>query len=127
MIQKVKQQYYEMGFRLLGGIVVDAELKNKMQEVLDEARKKIVKLIDDNHQHLKETETCLVYPFGEQADVNYIAPKSMYDLDIEKRKALLANAFTMRPVEHLFESDKKDIYLIKSFAQRAIEDEKHPK
>lgn len=124
MLQKIEGQFFEMGFNLLSGIIVDMELKAKMQDVLDEAREKILKLIDDNPQHYKATEMTYAYPFGKQTRFSYIAPKTDFALSINSRKELLRNALTMKPVEHLYETHKRmKIDDIKRLAQRAIEEE----
>ena len=64
MVKKVETQFFEMGFHLLSGIIVDKELADKLQVVLEEARKKVCQLLDENKEHLKESSDHTVYPFG---------------------------------------------------------------
>ena len=124
MIKKVKQQYYEMGFSLLSGIIVDEELKDKMEAVLMEAHGKILQLLDNNLNHLKVTHGSICYPHGKQTNFNYEEPPRTFDIGYDGCKKLLANAFAMKPVEHLIVTDERmTIDKIKAFAQRAIEDE----
>ncbi len=124
MFQKVKGQYYEMGFHLLSGIIVDAELSDKLQGVLEETRRRICQLLDENREHLLETENSSVYPFGKQTDISYVAPKGAFSLTFEQRKGLLEIALKMEPVQHVVECDFRDIDRTKAMAQRCIEDEK---
>lgn len=124
MFQRVKGQYYEMGFRLLSGIIVDAELSDKLQGVLEDARQRICQLLDENREHLLETESSSVYPFGKQTDISYVAPKGTFSLTFEQRKELLEIALKMEPVQHVFECDFRDIDRTKAMVQRCIEDEK---
>ena len=123
MVTKIQEQYYEMGFKLMSGIIVDEELAKQMQAIFDEAREKIKKLVLDNPQHCKETSSSYCYPMGKPTDFSYIAPKSWIDLNTERRLAMLNDALTMRKVQYLYESDKNDIDRIKAFVQRSIEDE----
>ncbi len=124
MIKKVKADYYEMGFGLLSGIIVDRELKEKMNAVLMDAHGKILQLLDNNRDHLKETHNSFVYPHGKQTNFFYEEPPRTFDLGYDDRKKLLAQAFAMRPVQHLFVTDERmTTDKIKAFAQRAIEDE----
>ena len=53
MITKVKEPYYEMGYNLLAGIVVDEELKDQLEAILKDARTKIGVLIMKNRQHIQ--------------------------------------------------------------------------
>ena len=123
MVTKIQEQYYEMGFKLMSGIIVDEELAKQLQAVLEDAREKMKQLVRDNPQHCKESSSSYCYPMGKQTDFNYIAPKSWVDLNTERRLALLNEAMTMRKVQYLYESDKNDIDHIKAFVQRSIEDE----
>jgi hypothetical protein len=124
MIQKVEQPYFEMGFNLLAGIVVDAELKDQIEAVLCEARAKVGSLIMNNLQHIKETNSNLVYPRGKQTSFNIAEPKREYDMDLGRRMYLLNGALSMKRVEHLFETDERlNDDKIKAFVQRAIEDD----
>ena len=110
-----------MGFSLMSGIIVDKELKEKLQVIFDDARKKIVDAVKENLEHVRESDTCTVYPFGNQTYCNYIAPKSSYDMNIDQRLGLLDKALVMNPVEHVYEFDHRGIDKIKAFVQRDIE------
>lgn len=112
-----------MGFHLLAGIIVDAELKEKMQAVLDDARVKIYKLLDENPHKLKVTKGLTIYPFGKTTIVSYIGPKKAYDMTTDQRKNLLNVAFALNPVPCLYETDMEDEDKLKAFLQRRIEDE----
>lgn len=128
MIQKVQEQYYEMGYALMGGMVVDEKLKSQIEAVLSQAKETIFRLIDENPNHVVVSRTSLVYPHGKQTSINYQQPPSEYDLGIDGCKQMLEPAFTMREVEHMFVSNERmDIDDIKAFAQRAIEDEQDKK
>ena len=125
MIEKVKEQYYEMGFRMMSGIVVDKELRDKLQEVLEEARGKIFKLLDENPEHCKLTETSYAYPNGKQTEFLYIEPSRWFSLHTRDRKVLLNKALNMEEVTHLFEADSRmDMDDIRGFVQRSIENDK---
>lgn len=124
MITKVKKPYYEMGYNLLAGIVVDEELKGQLEVILKDARTKIGVLIMKNQQHIKETNTGIAYPRGKQTSYNIAEPKRSFDPDLGRRMYLLDGAMSMRKVEHLFETDERMTNdKIKAFAQRSIEDE----
>jgi hypothetical protein len=124
MLQKIKQQYYEMGFNLLSGIVVDKELKNQLTAILEKAKQEISNLIKDNPDHYMMTNGSYVYPFGKQTDFNYKEPPRMFDLSLEQRLHLLDAAFAVKEIEHLFVSEENmKLDDIKAQAQRAIEDE----
>ena len=113
-----------MGFGLMAGIVVDEELKDKLDAVLEEAREKIFKLIDDNPSHCKLSESNYTYPRGKQTEFNYIEPARWFSLHTKDRKLLINKAFAMEKVKYLFEADTRmGIDEIKAFAQRAIENE----
>ncbi len=123
MVQKVEGEYYEMGLRLLAGIVVDKELKDKLEVVFKEAKEKISDLILDNPQHVKETESSTCYPLGKQTDFNYTGPKGILSQNVPQRLRLLQVAFSMKKVEHLYDTDIRNIDIIKCKVQRSIEDE----
>lgn len=124
MIEKVKQQYFEIGFGLMSGIIVDKELKDKLEAVLMEAHGKMLQLLDNNKEHLKVTHSGLVYPHGKQTSFSYEEPARMFDIGYDGCKELLTKALAMKPVEHLIVTDERmTIDKIKAFAQRAIEDE----
>lgn len=127
MIKKVEESYFAMGFKLMSGIVVDEELAKKLQEVFDEAKAKIKKLVEENPDRCRDTESDYAWPRGKQTDFNYIAPKGMFDRTRKQRLYLLDQALSMNKVDYLFESDQSDKDAIKAFAQRAIEDEQDRK
>ena len=122
MVKKVETQFFEMGFHLLSGIIVDKELADKLQVVLEEARKKVCQLLDENKEHLKESSDHTVYPFGKSTSINVITPKGAFDLSYDQRKSLLDSALAMKPIEHLYESDSRDFDKLKAIIQRDIED-----
>jgi hypothetical protein len=78
----------------------------------------------NNLQHIKETNSNLVYPRGKQTSFNIAEPKREYDMDLGRRMYLLNGALSMKRVEHLFETDERlNDDKIKAFVQRAIEDD----
>jgi len=122
-INRIEEQYYEMSYRLLPGVVFDAEIKGQVQDILNEAKNRIRDLIKKNPEHCKECENSFVYPYGKQTDFNYIAPPNWMTLTMENRLNLMDKAFGVTPVEYLFQSDKFELDRIKAFAQRYIEDD----
>lgn len=123
MIQKVNQQYYEMGFHLMSGVLVDETLAPQLEAILSEAREKARKLIMENKEHILETKTSGVYPRGERTDVYLSMPKGMFDLNLDQKLRLMDGALCVKKVEHVFKSDDKSEEKAKAFAQRAIEDD----
>lgn len=123
MTQRIKEEYYEMGASLLYGLVVDAELKEKLQKVLDKAHDEIQQLIKDNKEHVLVSSSSIAYPRGKQTSFRYIEEKPY--LDVNRCLEMFDGALDMKKVEYLFKTDEdwKKIERLKAFAQRNIEDE----
>lgn len=123
MIQKVNEQYYEMGFHLMSGVLVDETLAPQLEAILSEAREKARKLIMENQEHILETRTSGVYPRGKSTDVYLAMPKGMFDLNLNQKLKLMESALCVKKVENVFKSDERGEEKVKAFAQRAIEDD----
>lgn len=123
MIQKVNQQYYEMGFHLMSGVLVDETLAPQLDAILSEAREKAKKLIKENKEHILETSSSTVYPRGERTDVSISKPKGMFDLSLEQKLNLMESALCVNKVDYVFKSDEREIDKAKALIQRAIEDD----
>ena len=124
MIRKINEPYYEMGFALMCGVVVDEELKNKIEAVLSQAKKTIFTLIDKNPGHYRESQFGSVYPHGKQTSFHYQMPRNVFDFGVENYKQMLDDAFSMKEARNLFVSDERiPLDEIKAFAQKAIEEE----
>lgn len=123
MIQKVKQQYYEMGFHLMSGVLVDETLAPQLEAILSETREKVKKLVLENKEHILETNSCTVYPRGKRTEVSLSMPKGMFDLNLNQKLKIMDSAMCVNKVEHVFVSDERGEEKVKAFAQRAIEDD----
>ena len=123
MIQRLNQQYSEMGFHLMSGVLVDETLAPQLEAILSEAREKARKLIMENQEHILETKTTGVYPRGKRTDVYLAMPKGMFDLNLDQELKLMDSALCVNNVENVFKSDERDEEKLKAFAQRAIEDD----
>ena len=123
MIQKVKQQYYEMGFHLMSGVLVDETLAPKLEAILSETREKVKKLVLENKEHILETNSCTVYPKGKSTEVSLSMPKGIFDLGLKGKFKIMDSALGINKVEHVFVSDERSEEKVKAFAQRAIEDD----
>lgn len=123
MIQRVKEDYYEMGMGLMSGLVVDATLSEKIQNVLTEASDKIKHLVKDNTEHVFMTSTGIAYPRGNQTSFQYIGNDAL--LTSSQCLEILCKALAMRKVDYVFRTDEswKEYNRLKAFAQRTIEDE----
>ena len=123
MIRKIEGQYFEMASGLLYGLVVDAELSEKLQKVMEKANAEITQLIKDNMEHVIETASSLAYPRGKQVTFRYKEKKP--SIGLKSCLKLFNETSVMRSVDYLFETDMdwKDVDKIKAFAQRSIEDE----
>lgn len=123
MTQRIYEEYYEMGAGLLHGIIVDVELKEKLQEVLDKANDEIQQLINDNMEHVLVSSSSIVYPRGKYTSFRYIEEKPY--LDVSRRLKMFDSTLDMNKVEYLFKTDEdwENIDRLKAFAQRNIEDE----
>ena len=122
-IKKADQTYYEMGFHLMSGALVDETLRNQLEEVLAGAREKIKELVMNNKQHILETRSATVHPWGKSTSCNIAEPKGMFDLSLNKRLHLMEEALSIKKVEHVYISDTRDRDMTDAFVQRAIEDE----
>lgn len=123
MIRKIEGQYFEMASGLLYGLVVDAELSEKLQQVLDKANAEITRLIKDNKENVILTASSIAYPRGKQVKFRYKEKAPL--LNLKSCLKLFNESSAMRKVDYLFETDVdwKDIDKVKAFAQRSIEDE----
>lgn len=122
-IKKADQTYYEMGFNLMSGAIVDETLKNQLEEVLAGAREKIKELVMNNKQHVLETRSATVHPWGKSTSCSIAEPKGMFDFSLSQRLHLMEEAMTMKKVEHVYIADKRDSAKNEAYVQRAIEDE----
>lgn len=123
MIQRVKEEYYEMCMGLMSGLVVDKQLSDKIQEVLTEASGKIQHLVDSNKEHVFMTSSGLVYPRGNQTFFQYIGRDFL--LTPDQCIEIFRKALAMRRVNYIFRTDEswKEYSRLKAFVQRAIEDD----
>lgn len=127
MIQRLNQQYYEMGFHLMSGVLVDETLASQLDAILSEAREKAKKLVMENQEHILETNSSTVYPRGERMEVCISKPKGMFDLSLEQRLNLMESALCVNKVEYVFKSDESNTDKAKALIQRAIEDDQDQK
>ena len=122
-IKKADQAYYDMGFHLMSGALVDETLKNQLEEVLTGAREKIKELVMNNKEHILETRSATVHPWGKSTSCSIAEPKGMFDFNLSQRLHLMEEAMTMKKVEHVYISDTRDSAKIEALVQRTIEDE----
>lgn len=123
MTQKVNEQYYEAGAGLLYGLLVDAALSEKLQEVLDKAHDEIQNLIKKNMEHVVIASSATAYPRGKHTDFKYIEAKP--SLGVSYYLEVFDKAFNMKKVDYVFKTDEdwSGHDKMKAYAQKAIEEE----